>query len=856
MTDPTSSFIPDDQSSFIPDEQASSFVPDTPTGHWEKIGLTTQWKPDKPVDIEQRPDSRMTNAISVLNTSAMQNMEKGINESDILPEWMKSPINTFNRAASFPGRFFTEGLQEPESVLGLAGLGKRPTGSVVEDIKVPEVLPPEVPKIRGLLEAPKISVGPTGRALPEPLTFGNPQEQARLLGHNIDANGNPIGLSSLEADLERAGIEDPKRLLNFPSREMRGGTAAINPNEPILPSAPKAPRTIAEEVTANVEDAKVNGAEPPIAAPIKTTGFTERQTKKAVDITELARKGVIESDAHALRRLGPAGEEIERLSKLKDTHTAVWSGERSARINKAAEGLAPEQIDEAISVVESGDKSPDPMVMNLVNVIRQNDKDLTKLMAESGSQMRLSTGELAPFEPRENYFPHKFDRDFFDQNKDQIIQSLMQEKGVSSVTAERILSRSRQNNPILSDALHERLANFPGYRRDLDVLHKHYIDMADRAFTDKYLGVNDIASKEPNIINSLIEEIGQKNGQAGESKARDIMSKFLKHDEFKDSPGVRHLTQVQAMTKLALSAPSNTAGGLSMIGFKGDVANAAKGIISALTKNGRFDAQRMGVLQSLFRDAADEVGYSSKFHYGNKWVEEFLRSAAGLTGKYQVESIFNSLKRNPTSSYNLARLKDLLLEKPERVLMQEKLTPLQLATAANRFTDLTQGRVNTLDLPHHWSNEPMANLLTQFKKFAFIQSTNIKNAMVQDLSHGRIHPMLKLALASQVFGEVAGDIKAVVRGQERPEGLLRVIDNASNAFGIGLVGEALKAASTGRPADVISFFAGPTAGMAADLTAGAVKSVKDLSYKPLLKSTVRQFIPIWGSQLAKKIPND
>lgn len=591
----------------------------------------------------------------------------------------------------------------------------------------------------------------------------------------------------------------------------------------------------------------------------RPTGFVARKKQDASAIRQTLDKTILESDSHALKSMGEAGTELDRLARLKDAHRDAFSGELSSRINRAAQGMTKEQLSKAIDVIEGKAQSADAKINNFVDVYNQNEKELVGLMGEAGSQMKMNSGKLAPFQARENYFPHAFEPGYFDKNKGQIISELMKEKGISQVEAERTLTQARKNNPILSDALHERYANLTGYRKDLDVIHQHYIDMADRAFTDKYMGVNDIANPE-STATSLIQKIGAEAGPEAENQARQIMSQFLKHDELKVDPGVNALTKYQALSKLGLSAASNLAGGITGTAARARVSSLAGAIREAFTVEGKFEAQRLGTLQSLFRDSAQEVGYGSKMSYGNTSVENFLRTLSGLAGKREVQAIFESLKKNPESAYNRARLQELTLENPDKLLAQDKLTDMQIKTAANKFTDLTQGRQNSLDLPHNWSNSPTANVLTQFKKYAFIQSKNLKDAMILDLRHGRINGLLKLAVASGVLGEGAADIKELIRKgtiEGRPEGWMRIIDNAANAYGIGLLGDALSSATKGDPSEVLKTVAGPTVGDAADILASVgsaglqtVGAKEGNPLKTLGRSAMRR-IPIWGYQLSK-----
>ena len=590
----------------------------------------------------------------------------------------------------------------------------------------------------------------------------------------------------------------------------------------------------------------------------------------------MLKRSLLESDSHALRSLGEMGTKIEQLFRRKDADAAGFAGELSANIDRVTRGMTKEQLELGANLKEGKATTTDPKVQRYVDVMRENDAKLVELMKKSGSQMRAANGQLVDFKELQNYFPHMFEKGFFETNRTKIIEKIMQDsqkkaartgnKAMTYNQAEQLLDRARKYSPILSDSLHERVADLEGYKKTPDVLHKHYLDLADRAFTDQHLGVNDTANPT-SLINQMLEQVKAESGHDAWAQASDIASKFLKHDPLNVSEGVGQLTKFQALTKLALSAPSNLMGGTAMTAFR------AKGILvpeilKAFTTEGRLRAQELGSLESVMKDGAEDVGYGSKISYGNTSVERFLRTVSGLAGEKTVGKLFDQLKNNPDNAYAAKRLGELVLEDPHEVIKQDGLTELQVKRAANRFTDMTQGRQNSLDLPHNWSNEPVANLLTQFKKYAFIQTTNMKNAMMLDWSHGRVTPTLKLALAAGVLGEVPADFKAMVHSgtiSGRPDGLERIIDNAANAYGIGLLGDAVSTARSGDKSRALSQLAGPSIDTGVDLLTGAGKSASNVfdmargekewsgeAVAPLARATMRQFVPVWGRDIAKQ----
>ena len=90
------------------------------------------------------------------------------------------------------------------------------------------------------------------------------------------------------------------------------------------------------------------------------------------------------------------------------------------------------------------------------------------------------------------------------------------------------------------------------------------------------------------------------------------------------------------------------------------------------------------------------------------------------------------------------------------------------------------------------------------------------------------------------------------------------MDNAANAYGIGLLGDAVAAARTGDKTRLLSLVTGPTADTAVDLIGGMGKSAGNTfematgqkewnkeAVAPLARATMRQ-VPVWGRDIAKQ----
>lgn len=133
---------------------------------------------------------------------------------------------------------------------GLAGLktGVKPTKPKVQPKPtaiVPEILPPEqITNPTRLLEAPVDPYigGVDGRLQRRSLL--NPQEEARLAGYDIDANGNPVPAIGEPAhfgvDLGELREQNRQAGLNFTDFEQQGGVPLIIADKPNMASPPVA----------------------------------------------------------------------------------------------------------------------------------------------------------------------------------------------------------------------------------------------------------------------------------------------------------------------------------------------------------------------------------------------------------------------------------------------------------------------------------------------------------------------------------------------------------------------------------------------------------------------------------------
>jgi len=512
-----------------------------------------------------------------------------------------------------------------------------------------------------------------------------------------------------------------------------------------------------------------------------------------------------EAEETTLGRFGQAGKNLVLATQQATADAFGFSGKQTAAIRRVLAEAAPNKsqrtaiLEEAIDHVERGTTSSNPNVQKVVDIYKANDALGTKLYKESGVKVKNAAGDTVPFEARENYWPHKWDDATVQKNRAQILDAIMKDNpGWSLDQAEMALFKGKKEGYGFLDALHARRTDLAGYRKDVDVIKGHYIDMARKAFNDKVLGG---LKDDGSFAKAQLDQIGKEFGPEARVKAEQILERYLD----KDMPtfdatlmgdAAKGMTRFEAITKLGMSTVGNMLGGTAMVGSRTRLTNMAKAFAESVTADGRNAAEEMGVLGSLFRDSAKDVGYGSDVSkiYGIAGTEKHLRTFAGLAGKHEAQTLFKEVKAGGFRAENkMKQLQDLILEPDmNKVLQQTELSPSQIDRAGSRMTDLTQGRADSMNLPRAWSHpNPMVNVLTQFKKYAFIHSRNLKDAMKRN-------PAMIPRLAGLMVGagEGVAALRGIVSGRERPENIPeRILDDLANAYGAGYVGDVFSAAS-------------------------------------------------------------
>lgn len=123
---------------------------------------------------------------------------------------------------------------------------------------------------------------------------------------------------------------------------------------------------------------------------------------------------------------------------------------------------------------------------------------------------------------------------------------------------------------------------------------------------------------------------------------------------------------------------------------------------------------------------------------------------------------------------------------------------------------LTQFAPDITRRPLIW-NHPIGRVVFQFKTFALGQARLIRDQVVNEAAKGNMKPLAYFLSLYPVAGEVAGDIRSLIKKRDRKNfdhPLMRLVDNVLTVGGIGIASDAMVQAHHGRLAEWVI---GPTA---------------------------------------------
>ena len=145
---------------------------------------------------------------------------------------------------------------------------------------------------------------------------------------------------------------------------------------------------------------------------------------------------------------------------------------------------------------------------------------------------------------------------------------------------------------------------------------------------------------------------------------------------------------------------------------------------------------------------------------GLSFAESRERTTAAKFGEVTAQSLWDMMKAGKINRKGKQQLEDLILDDPDRIT---KLLPVHLRYARQRFSEITQGGNNPLNVPPGWAGSNAINLFFIFKRFAYQGNVALLKAVQQN--PGKTLPMM--AVMGQLMGEAVGDLRASAIGTAR-----------------------------------------------------------------------------------------
>lgn len=548
-------------------------------------------------------------------------------------------------------------------------------------------------------------------------------------------------------------------------------------------------------------------------------GAIERiEPKAAAWLEHTAGQKFLLPGATALRRLGPSGGFLaDLLLGFRDKSEQRAAGMMTDYTKNVGQFMDdPVRWGQFVNQLDKGIPAADPVVNRAATLESFRNE---AILGES-----ISKGLTDPRWRVKYYFPHKWPETMFEgRNRNNAINYFIGTGQARDYAhAARIIDNFIGPRPRRAYNLESpRKFNLPGYRTDYAVLADHYTDAARRLTAVESLGKNE------EVLTALLSQVRKESGESGYKFAKLTTDVFLgRHPGMAISPLERKLNSLEAATKLSTAVIGNVTQPMNtiLLGGVGPFVRTVKSMIqdygSAAEFGLRSGAPFHQALQEIRRVAGVEsetLGGRVLRYTGFSPIERFNRIFSSNVGKHFAEEEFAALRANASDARAKANLRLLGID-VEAVLKRGTLSDGDRLMAGKRVSDLTQFRSTTLELPVMWKAEPHLRLLTLYKQFAYNQSRFLYNFVFKPAMRGELRPLLYFSLIFPAIGEVAADVKTLVR--KGPQGLKdrpdypieRILDNISQVGSLGIMSDVIYGISSPAPDAFARFVLGPVFG--------------------------------------------
>lgn len=562
----------------------------------------------------------------------------------------------------------------------------------------------------------------------------------------------------------------------------------------------------------------------------------QRKTNSILNKLGRLKDQLIVPSRKILEKSGNAGKEAARKIDNYYNTSERTAGEAVLNLRNSTKGVNEKTVEKIYRFLDGQQVPLSSKERVVATKLRGYLDDFATKSEKVGLEIRLPNGTAIPFHPRGNYLPHIVDEGKLLANRNITIQHLVKTGQMPDVqTSASFVDDIINGNPIadtykkfnpdryvpLSGNLeYARLIEWPTevLRYDKNLLADYFSAASKRLARAENFGVYDQELQK--ILNQATKE------GADPEVIEDILRRNLNlvKDNKILSEGFGAIRQVESASKLGLSAISNLGQSVNTA-TKFGVRNTAKAITQAFGQEGKDYALKIGAtLDDVLREV-EESGIDKKRNIlgkitapGFRQIEKLNRTIASLVGR--------------------------------NVGAKQGLSGEALDKFAQEAVNLTQFKTRPIDLPPAWAT-PTGKLLTQFKNFSFKHAEFITNEVFKTAIQGNVKPLVRYLILGLGVGEVIGDIKALVRGRERPQDPLeRALDNLAVVGGAGTYQDALNALSRGSAA-VVNWIVGPSVSDAGKLLGGIGEAAQG-STKTLGRLALGA-IPVIGPALSQSV---
>lgn len=511
-----------------------------------------------------------------------------------------------------------------------------------------------------------------------------------------------------------------------------------------------------------------------------------------------------------LEQIPDVGPELATKVRAFDNDTAVLSGQWSARMLKALDGLGVNKrraaaiFSERIAPAIEGRAPLDALAPQELAVATE----VRGLLDEVGGAAK-DAGVLA--EAEANYFP----RLPKDMSAHDFYAKAAEAARREGITLEEALAKARSGSQVIASragrkvgALEQergagKVALQEGeYRTDPGVVLDYVQQAARRIAEARHFGKNGELAQV--LIDRIADDgthgyaqtaVDRIRGVEPRSKGAQEASALARQAQGFASLGLAPITQTTSIAQTAATAglrPTAQAIFKTLWGAKDQpvvgVRSAAKRVARSW-RQAKLDAMEAGALaNSTGKDLADVFGLAAAENRGGlrgmlddvaraqtlsgkvgavtgraphlrltQMMDEAQRVIAANTAQFLVPKLLAEAQgAGPLARARVRQLESLGLARDAQA------TPEVIAQAAKRISDKSQFRTGTSQLPL-WATSPLGRAAFQFQSFGY-QHTRFLAGLLDEAGHGNVAPLAKWAVVGAAAGALSNELKDLIKG--------------------------------------------------------------------------------------------